>query len=59
VTFTPTKLGCPMVTVIGLCLRIKLTRSLPSRYKVDIRVTPGTHANEAAGIRCLNSVYSR
>ncbi|CAN4128085.1 unnamed protein product [Withania somnifera] len=37
-----------MATVIGLCLRVKLMRSLPSRYKVDIRVAPGTHATEAA-----------
>ncbi|XP_057980003.1 protein AE7 isoform X2 [Malania oleifera] len=37
-----------MATVIGLCLRVKLMRSLPPRYKVDIRVAPGTHATEAA-----------
>ncbi|CAI0439834.1 unnamed protein product [Linum tenue] len=49
VTFTPTVEHCSMATVIGLCLRVKLMRSLPSRYKVDIRVAPGTHATEAAG----------
>ncbi|MED6179529.1 Protein ae7 [Stylosanthes scabra] len=38
-----------MATIIGLCLRVKLMRSLPSRYKVDIRVAPGSHATEAAG----------
>ncbi|KAH7548406.1 hypothetical protein JRO89_XS14G0121400 [Xanthoceras sorbifolium] len=59
VTFTPTVEHCSMATVIGLCLRVKLMRSLPSRYKnlmsetclsdkVDIRVAPGTHATEAA-----------
>ncbi|KAK1262818.1 MIP18 family protein [Acorus gramineus] len=50
VTFTPTVEHCSMATVIGLCLRVKLIRSLPSRFKVDIRVAPGTHATEAAGI---------
>ncbi|URE03738.1 hypothetical protein MUK42_31375 [Musa troglodytarum] len=29
-------------------------RSLPSRYKVDIRVAPGTHATEAAVNKQLN-----
>ncbi|XP_057980002.1 protein AE7 isoform X1 [Malania oleifera] len=48
VTFTPTIEHCSMATVIGLCLRVKLMRSLPPRYKVDIRVAPGTHATEAA-----------
>ncbi|KAG6422284.1 hypothetical protein SASPL_118850 [Salvia splendens] len=49
VTFTPTVEHCSMATVIGLCLRVKLMRSLPPRYKVDIRVAPGSHASEAAG----------
>ena len=34
VTFTPTVEHCSMATVIGLCLRVKLMRSLPPRYKV-------------------------
>ncbi|CAL5429424.1 unnamed protein product [Camellia sinensis] len=52
VTFTPTVEHCSMATVIGLCLRVKLMRSLPMQYKVDIRVAPGTHATEAAGQVC-------
>ncbi|XP_058103992.1 protein AE7 [Magnolia sinica] len=54
VTFTPTVEHCSMATVIGLCIRVKLLRSLPSRYKVDIRVAPGTHATEAAVNKQLN-----
>ncbi|KAK4802148.1 hypothetical protein SAY86_000351 [Trapa natans] len=50
VTFTPTVEHCSMATIIGLCLRVKLMRSLPSKYKVDIRVAPGSHATEAAGL---------
>ncbi|OEL23141.1 Protein AE7 [Dichanthelium oligosanthes] len=34
VTFTPTVEHCSMATVIGLCIRVKLIRSLPPRYKV-------------------------
>uniref|UniRef100_A0ACD5T764 Uncharacterized protein n=1 Tax=Avena sativa TaxID=4498 RepID=A0ACD5T764_AVESA len=34
VTFTPTVEHCSMATLIGLCLRVKLMRSLPPHYKV-------------------------
>ncbi|XP_014521815.1 protein AE7 [Vigna radiata var. radiata] len=54
ITFTPTVEHCSMATIIGLCLRVKLMRSLPSRYKVDIRVAPGSHATEAAVNKQLN-----
>ena len=54
VTFTPTVERCSMATVIGLCLRVKLMRSLPPRYKVDIRVAPGSHATETAVNMQLN-----
>nr|KYP66454.1 UPF0195 protein At1g68310 family [Cajanus cajan] len=54
VTFTPTVEHCSMATIIGLCLRVKLMRSLPLRYKVDIRVAPGSHATEAAVNKQLN-----
>ncbi|CAL9158885.1 unnamed protein product [Musa hybrid cultivar] len=54
VTFTPTVEHCSLATTIGLCLRVKLMRNLPSRYKVDIRVAPGTHATEAAVNKQLN-----
>jgi hypothetical protein len=37
VTFTPTVEHCSMATVIGLCIRVKLIRSLPPRYKVRYR----------------------
>ncbi|PKA58847.1 MIP18 family protein [Apostasia shenzhenica] len=54
VTFTPTVEHCSMATVIGLCLRVKLMRSLPSRYKIDIRLAPGSHSTEAAVNKQLN-----
>ena len=54
VCFTPTIPHCSMATLIGLCLRVKLLRSLPSRYKVDIQVTPGSHASELQVNKQLN-----
>ncbi len=48
VRFTPTIPHCSMATLIGLCLRVKLLRSLPVNYKVTVRITPGTHASEHA-----------
>jgi len=50
INFTPTIPHCSMATLIGLCIRTKLTRSLPPRFKIDIQVTPGTHASEDAGL---------
>lgn len=52
--FTPTIPHCSMATLIGLCIRVKLLRSLPGRFKVDINITPGTHASEAAVNKQLN-----
>ena len=37
-----------MATLIGLCLRVKLLRSLPSRFKISVQIEPGTHASELA-----------
>lgn len=48
VRFTPTIPHCSMAMLIGLCIRVKLLRSLPTRFKVTVRITPGTHASELA-----------
>ena len=37
-----------MATIIGLSIRVKLLRSLPPRFKVDVTIAPGTHASELA-----------
>jgi metal-sulfur cluster biosynthetic enzyme len=52
--FTPTIPHCSMATLIGLAIRVRLLRALPSRYKVDIRVRPGTHQSENAVNKQLN-----
>ncbi|CAG9761254.1 unnamed protein product [Ceutorhynchus assimilis] len=46
VSFTPTIPHCSMATLIGLSIRVKLLRCLPSRFKVKVEVTPGTHNAE-------------
>lgn len=48
VLFTPTIPHCSMATLIGLCLKVKLIRSLPRRFKIDVAITPGSHASETA-----------
>ena len=52
--FTPTIPHCSMATLIGLSLRVRLLRALPERFKVDIRVRPGTHQSENAVNKQLN-----
>ena len=53
IRFTPTIPHCSMATLIGLTLRVKLLRSLPRRFKVTVRIEPGTHASENAVNRQL------
>ena len=48
VLFTPTIPHCSMATLIGLSIRVRLLRALPRRFKVDVRIRPGTHASEQA-----------
>lgn len=48
VDFTPTIPHCSMATLIGLSIKVKLLRSLPDRFKIDVHITPGTHASEDA-----------
>jgi metal-sulfur cluster biosynthetic enzyme len=52
--FTPTVPHCSMSTLIGLCLRVKLMRTLPVRFKVDIFVEPGSHVSEQQVNKQLN-----
>jgi len=52
--FTPTIPHCTMATLIGLAIRVKLLRSLPTRFKVDIFITPETHNSEEAINKQLN-----
>jgi metal-sulfur cluster biosynthetic enzyme len=46
VEITPTIPHCSMATLIGLCIRVRLERALPQRFRVDIKVRKGTHQSE-------------
>jgi metal-sulfur cluster biosynthetic enzyme len=48
VLFTPTIPHCSMATLIGLCIRVKLLRSMPSRFKISVQIFPGAHQSEVA-----------
>lgn len=52
--FTPTIPHCSMATLIGLSLRVRLMRAIPSRYKIDIAIREGTHQSEGAINKQLN-----
>ncbi|KAG9126289.1 Cytosolic iron-sulfur assembly component 2B [Ceratobasidium sp. 392] len=54
IRFTPTIPHCSMATLIGLSMRVRLLRSLPTRYKVDIMIQEGTHQSENAVNKQLN-----
>ncbi|XP_031557627.1 cytosolic iron-sulfur assembly component 2A-like isoform X2 [Actinia tenebrosa] len=46
IIFTPTVPHCSLATLIGLCLRVKLERTLPDKFKLDIFLAKGTHSTE-------------
>ncbi|XP_046976103.1 MIP18 family protein galla-2 [Vanessa cardui] len=48
VYFTPTIPHCSMATLIGLSIRVQLLRALPSRFKVTVEISEGTHMSEHA-----------
>ena len=54
VQFTPTIPHCSMATLIGLCIRVKLIRSLPARFKTRVTIFPGSHASEHSINKQLN-----
>lgn len=49
VTFTPTVEHCSMATLIGLCIRVKLLRVLPTRFKARLGRVGGMSSQLAAG----------
>jgi hypothetical protein len=54
VEFTPTIPNCTMATLIGLMIRVKLYRSLPQRFKVDVYIENGKHEQQAEINKQLN-----
>lgn len=46
VEFNPTVPHCSLATLIGLCIRVKVERSLPHNIKLDIYIKKGAHSTE-------------
>lgn len=46
VEFNPTVPHCSLATLIGLCIRVKLERSIPDKFKLDIYIKKGAHTTE-------------
>ncbi|XP_023012563.1 cytosolic iron-sulfur assembly component galla-1 isoform X2 [Leptinotarsa decemlineata] len=46
VEFNPTIPHCSLATLIGLCIRIKVERSMPIPIKLDIYIKSGAHTTE-------------
>jgi metal-sulfur cluster biosynthetic enzyme len=44
VEITPTITHCSLATLIGLGVRVRLEKSLPPRFRIDVRVKEGTHS---------------
>ena len=55
VGFVPTIPHCSLATLIGLCLRIKLLRSLPpGLFKIDLYLQPGSHDTDVEITKQIN-----
>lgn len=54
VEFTPTIDHCSLATLIGLAILVKLIKLLPKRYKIDVKISKGSHNSEDAVNKQLN-----
>jgi len=54
VEYTPTVPHCSMATLIGLCIRLQLMRTIPYEYNLDVYITEGRHSAEDAINKQLN-----
>jgi len=48
VDITPTITHCSLATVIGLAVRVRLERTLPPNYRIDVRIKAGSHSDDDA-----------
>ena len=53
VLFTPTIPHCSMATLIGLPIGVSILRALPPRFKVQLKIAPGSHFKIAPGQKQL------
>eukprot|EP01029_Cantina_marsupialis_P028477 TRINITY_DN776219_c0_g1_i1.p1 TRINITY_DN776219_c0_g1~~TRINITY_DN776219_c0_g1_i1.p1 ORF type:complete len:160 (+),score=40.46 TRINITY_DN776219_c0_g1_i1:59-538(+) len=50
----PTIPHCTLAKLIGLCIRVKLIRSVPERFKISVKIAPGSHEDEEGVNKQLN-----
>ena len=55
IEYHPTVPHCSLATLIGLCIRIKILRSLHHPVKLDIYIRRGTHSTEDES-KCFFSI---
>lgn len=48
IQFTPTISHCSLATLIGLTIQVKLLRCMPERFKIDVKISKGSHSTEDA-----------
>lgn len=46
IEFNPTVPHCSLATLIGLCIRIKVLKSMVENVKLDIYIKEGAHTTE-------------
>ena len=54
VLITPTITHCSLATVIGLGVRVRLEQALPPRFRLDVRIKPGSHSTADQVTKQLN-----
>jgi metal-sulfur cluster biosynthetic enzyme len=54
IKITPTITHCSLATLIGLGIRVRLQRCLPSRFRIRILIKEGTHQSENQVNKQLN-----
>lgn len=57
VEYNPTVPHCSLATLIGLCIRIKIQRSLHHPVKLDIYIKKGAHTTEDESMWYFFSFY--
>lgn len=46
VEFVPTIPNCTLAAIIGISIKVKLSRALPVGYKIKVRIARGAHEDE-------------
>lgn len=58
IEFNPTVPHCSLATLIGLSIRIKVTRSLLEKVKLDIFIKEGAHTTEEESNYIIINIFN-